>query len=117
MLNHVMDLKNIPVRYQPAYTWLWNSTVTRDGIKARIDEMHDAGIRAFYVIGEPENFRPNARRTHLSPKYLSAEYIDLLYYAYETAKKGVCTPGFITRADSPRARSAEKFAASIPSLV
>ena len=87
-----MDLKNIPVRYQPAYTWLWNTTITRDGIKARIDEMYDAGIRAFYVIGEPENFRPNVRRTHLSPKYLSAEYIDHVYYAYETAKeKGMYT--------------------------
>ena len=81
-----MDFKNIPVNHQPAYTWLWNTTVTKEGIKERIDEMLDSGIRAFYVLGEPENFRPGVRNTHLSPDYLSEEYIDLVYYAYEYAK-------------------------------
>lgn len=73
-----MDFKNIPINAQPAYTWLWNTTVTRDGIKHRIDEMYSLGIRAFYVLGEPENFRPTIRRTHLSPEYLSDEYIELV---------------------------------------
>lgn len=82
-----MDFKNIPNTYHPAYTWLWNSTVTREGIKLQLEQMYAAGIRAFYVIGEPENFRPKRRRTHLSPEYLSEEYLDLLYYAYETGKE------------------------------
>ena len=78
-----MDLCNIPSRYYPAYTWLWNSTITRYGIREQLREMYDAGIRAFYVIGEPENFRPNRRNTHLSPEYLSEEYLELLHYAWE----------------------------------
>ena len=87
-----MDFKNIPINAQPAYTWLWNTTVTRDGIKHRIDEMYSLGIRAFYVLGEPENFRPTIRRTHLSPEYLSDEYIELVKYAFEYAKeKGMYT--------------------------
>lgn len=81
-----MDFKNVPVIMHPAYTWLWNTKVTKEGIKNQIDEMFESGIRAFYVLGEPENFLPNRRRTHLSPEYLSDEYLDLLYYAFEVAK-------------------------------
>ncbi|MBE6965467.1 MAG: hypothetical protein E7441_05470 [Ruminococcaceae bacterium] len=87
-----MDFRKIPTSSQPAYTWLWNSTITREGIKKQIDEMYDNGIRAFYVLGEPENFRPTLRRTHLSPEYLSDEYLHLVRYAYEYAKeKGMYT--------------------------
>ena len=87
-----MNFKEIPVEYQPAYTWLWNSKITKEEVKRQIDEMYDAGIRAFYVLGEPEHFRPERRRTHLSPEYLSEEYLDLVYYAYEVAAgKGMYT--------------------------
>jgi len=87
-----MNYKNIPVEFQPAYTWLWNTTATRELIESQIDEMYDSGIRAFYVLGEPENFRPTMRRTHLKPDYLSEEYIELVYHAYEYAKsKGMYT--------------------------
>ena len=81
-----MDFKNIPTQYHPAYTWLWNTRITKEGIRQQLQEMYDAGIRAFYVIGEPENFRPKYRRTHLSPEYLSDEYLELLFYAWETGK-------------------------------
>ena len=80
-----MDFKNIKPGARPVYTWFWNTTITKEGIKKQIDEMYAAGIRGFYVLGEPEYFRPNVRRTHLSPEYLSEEYLDLLYYAYELA--------------------------------
>ena len=84
------DFKHIPNACQVAYTWLWNGTITRDEIHRQIDEMYDAGIRAFYALGEPENFRPTMRRTHLSPEYLSEEYLDLLFEAYEyAASKGM----------------------------
>ena len=85
-----MDFKNIKPGARPVYTWFWNTTITKEGIKKQIDEMYAAGIRGFYVLGEPEYFRPNVRRTHLSPEYLSEEYLDLLYYAYElAAEKGM----------------------------
>lgn len=87
-----MDFKFIPVKYQPAYTWLWNTTITDEETKRQIDEMYDAGIRAFYALGEPVNFRPTRRRTFLSPEYLSPEYLDRLYFAFSYAKeKGMHT--------------------------
>lgn len=87
-----MNFKNVPVAFQPAYTWLWNTNITKEEIKRQIDEMYENGIRAFYVLGEPERFRPTIRKTHLSPEYLSKEYIELVYYAYTLAKeKGMHT--------------------------
>ncbi len=87
-----MNLKEAPRHTQPAYAWLWNSTVTKEGIDERIEEMVRCGIGAFYVIGEPENWYPERRATHLYPPYLSDEYIELLYYAFEKAEeKGIYT--------------------------
>ncbi len=87
-----MEFQKIPVTCQPAYTWLWNTTITKEEIKRQIEEMHENGIRAFYVLGEPENFRPAIRRTHLDPPYLSDEYIELVHYAFCVAQeKGMHT--------------------------
>lgn len=87
-----MDLKNIGSEYYPVYTWLWNTTITREKIKSQIDEMAEMGIRGFYCLGEPENFRPGRRNTHLSPEYLSDEYIDLVKFASDyAAEKGMTT--------------------------
>ena len=87
-----MKFKEIPVRSQPVYTWLWNGKITKEEIKRQIDEMYDSGIRAFYVLGEPENFRPGVRRTCLSPEYLSDAYLKLVRFAYTYAKeKGMYT--------------------------
>ena len=87
-----MNFKDIPTQAHPVYMWQWNSKITKEGIKRQIDEMHSGGIRAFYVLGEPENFRPTLRKTHLSPEYLSDEYLGLVHYAYECAKeKGMYT--------------------------
>ena len=54
-----MEFKNIPNTAQPVYTWLWNSTITREGIDWRIDEMERMGIKAFYVLSEPDNWFPD----------------------------------------------------------
>lgn len=81
-----MDFKGIESRFYPAYAWLWNNTITRDGIDRQIDEMQKNGIKAFYVIGEPDTWFPDTRATKLSPKYLSDEYLDLLFYAFQKAK-------------------------------
>lgn len=87
-----MNFKNIPISCYPAYAWLWNDTITKEEISRQIDEMYENGIRAFYVLGEPENFRPTIRRTYLSPKYMSDEYVELVHFAYLKAKeKGMYT--------------------------
>lgn len=87
-----MDFKNIPVSYQPAYAWNWNGNITREGIKEQIDDMYDSGIKAFYIIPVPKNFRPTFQISNLSPEYMSEEYLDLLYYSFEYAtEKGMYT--------------------------
>jgi len=87
-----MDFKNIPVEYQPAYAWIWNGHITREGIKKQIDDMYDSGIRAFYIIASPKNFRPTFQVSDLSPEYMSEEYLDFLFYSFEYAnKKGMYT--------------------------
>jgi len=52
-----MNFKNIPVTCQPAYAWLWNTQITKSEIRRQIDEMYENGIRAFYVLAEPPEFR------------------------------------------------------------
>lgn len=81
-----MDFKNIPSFSQPAFSWIWNTKITKDEIIRQIDEMHDFGVRAFYVLAEPKEFRPNLRKTYLEPDFMSEEYLDLLYFAYEYGK-------------------------------
>ena len=75
------DFRNVPVTSQPVYTWLWNGAADDKETARQIDKMYEAGIRGFYIIAEPENFRPNLRRTFLKPDYLSAEYFDRVYFA------------------------------------
>ena len=76
--------------FSPIYTWAWNIPVTREGIRARIDGMQEAGIRAFYILPLPPEFRPTWMVTSLSPAYLSDEFFDLVRYAVEyAAEKGI----------------------------
>lgn len=82
-----MDFKKIAKTSHPAYTWFWNCKITKAGIKSQLEEMYNSGIRTFYVLGEPKNFLPLRRRTHLSPEYLSKEYLDLLEYAYSLSQE------------------------------
>jgi len=112
-----MDFKNIPTTCYPAYTWLWNGRITKQEIKRQIDEMYASGIRAFYVIGEPETFRPQSRRTHLYPEYLSDEYLDFFIMPMRWRKKRECIPGSIMKGDSHRVWFVEKSAKSILSLL
>ncbi|MBQ8577963.1 MAG: hypothetical protein IJ449_08415 [Clostridia bacterium] len=87
-----MQYLNPALSHQPVYTWLWNGVVTEDGIRRRIDDMYDAGIRGFYIIAEPRNFRPTARATSLAPSYLTDEYLSRLAFAHAYAKeKGMHT--------------------------
>ncbi len=71
--------------FSPIYTWAWNVPVTREGIRTRIDSMKEAGIRAFYILPLPPEFRSTRMITSLSPAYLSDDFFDLVRYAVEYA--------------------------------
>ena len=51
----------------PVYSWVWDAPVTEEIIRSQIDDMADAGIKTFYVIPEPPEFRPNNMVTTMTP--------------------------------------------------
>ncbi len=67
----------------PVYIWVWNDVCTRARIDEQLSEMQRLGIRAFYILAEPKEFRPDSMPTNLAPDYLSAEYFDLCAYAIQ----------------------------------
>ena len=73
--------------YAPVYIWVWNDICTREIIDTQLAEMQRLGIRAFYILPEPEEFRPDSMPTNLAPDYLSDEYAELCLYAFEQGKK------------------------------
>ena len=75
------------VSYAPVYIWVWNDICTREIIDTQLAEMQRLGIRAFYILPEPKEFRPNSMPTNLEPEYLSDEYAELCLYAFEQGKK------------------------------
>ncbi len=70
----------------PVYVWVWNDICTKEIIDAQLLEMQNLGIRAFYILPEPKEFRPDSMPTNLTPDYLSAEYFELCAYAIEKGK-------------------------------
>ena len=75
------------VSYAPVYVWVWNDICTREIIGNQLSEMKNLGIRAFYILPEPENFRPDSMPTKLTPDYLSSEYFELCAYAIQKGKE------------------------------
>jgi len=78
---------NPPASCCPVYSWKWDGPLTEKRICEDIDAFYDCGIRGFYIIPEPEAFRPNTMRTFLKPEYLSGEYLELLRAAAEHARE------------------------------
>ena len=74
------------VTFAPVYIWVWNDICTREIIDSQLAEMQNLGIRAFYILPEPKDFRPNSMPTNLRPEYLSDEYFELCAYAFEQAR-------------------------------
>ncbi len=73
--------------YSPIYAWVWNGPLSEEKINAQIEEMCRLGIRAFYIIPEPQNFRPTAMPTQLDPNYLTPAYFQYFRYATERARE------------------------------
>lgn len=74
---------NPPLVHAPVYGWVWNTVSTREVIDAQLAEMQRLGIRAFYIIPEPKEFRPHNMATDMAPDYLSPEFFEICAYALE----------------------------------
>ena len=71
------------VSYAPVYIWVWNDICSQEIIDEQLAEMQRLGIRAFYILPEPKDFRPDSMPTNLSPDYLSEEFFELCAYAID----------------------------------
>ena len=74
------------VTHAPVYVWVWNDACTKEIIDAQLKEMQNLGIRAFYILPEPKNFRPDSMPTTLTPDYLTEEFFELCAYAIKNGK-------------------------------
>ena len=72
--------------HTPIYAWVWNGELSREGIDEQLAEMDRLGIRSFYIIPEPQTFRPGMMPTHLDPNYLTVSYFEYYRYAMEQAQ-------------------------------
>ena len=70
----------------PVYVWVWNDVCTKEIIDAELSEMQNLGIRAFYILPEPKDFRPDSMPTNLTPDYLTDEFFELSEYAIKQGK-------------------------------
>ena len=90
MNNNRFDLESFispDVSHSPVYVWVWNDVCTCEIIDEQLAEMQNLGIKAFYILPEPQNFRPDSMPTNLTPEYLSDEFFGLCAYAVQKAKE------------------------------
>ena len=88
--NNKFDINSFispDVSHAPVYVWVWNDICNCEIIDAQLAEMQNLGIRAFYILPEPKNFRPDSMPTNLTPDYLSSEYFELCAYAIKKGKE------------------------------
>ena len=88
--NEKFDMKKFispDVSCAPVYVWVWNDICTEEIIDIQLEEMQKLGIRAFYILPEPKNFRPDSMPTNLTPDYLSEECFGLCAYAIRKGKE------------------------------
>ncbi len=89
-MNNNFDINSFrspDVFRSPVYVWVWNDFCTRETIDNQLAEMQNLGIRAFYILPEPKNFRPDSMPTDLTPEYLSDEFFELCAYAVQKANE------------------------------
>ena len=73
--------------YAPVHFWVWNGKCSHEETDRQLDEMYRLGVRAFYIVPEPKDFRPNSMPTDLEPDYLTDDYFEEYLYAVRQAKR------------------------------
>jgi len=83
----LQEFRSPGISFSPIYSWVWNDKCSIAIIDEQLAEMQRLGIRAFYIIPEPKEFRPYNMPTDLEPDYLSSDYLNLYAYAMEKSKE------------------------------
>ena len=80
-----IEFKHPPVDCSPIYTWVWNGPLTREETDSQLGEMKRMGIKAFYILPQPQMFRAATIPTYLQPDYLTTPYFEEYRYAIQKA--------------------------------
>ena len=74
-----------PADSSPVYAWCWNAMPTREQTDKDLEEFQRLGIKALYILPEPQSFRPAGIPTTFSVEYLGREYMNAYTYAINRA--------------------------------
>ena len=81
------DFKSPSETFYPVYGWFWNGPITDAETEKQLLEMQRLGIRAFCIVCEPRDFRPNGIPTLTDPNYLTEPYFERYAYAVKRASE------------------------------
>ncbi|MGI6690981.1 MAG: glycosyl hydrolase [Christensenellales bacterium] len=87
MSFHADAFRRPSINCEPIYSWIWDAPADETGVRNRMYEMYDNGIRALYIIPEPKDFRPSTMTTTMSPEYMSEDFMHLMRVVSDTAEK------------------------------
>lgn len=71
------EFYNPPAKYRIKPFWFWNGEMTKEEIRYQIEEMADKGLGGIYICA----------RQGMTVPYLSEEWLELVKYACEEAKR------------------------------
>ena len=74
-------------QYAPVHAWFWNGPLSGDEIEKQLLEMKRLGIKAFYIVCEPKDFRPNTIPTLTDPNYLTDGYFEMYKFTVGIARE------------------------------
>ena len=98
----------------PVYAWIWNAPVTREVITRQLDEMAQSGVRVVYILPEPKEFLPENMVTEMEPEYLSPEFMELVHFTMEQAKKRGMAMWLYDEGGWPSGGAAGRVVAQLP---
>ena len=81
------DFKAPPKEFAPMYGWCWNGPISKEETLKQIEKLRDFDIKAFYILPEPQAFRPTRIPTLMDPNYMTAAYLDEYKFAIDKAKE------------------------------
>ena len=79
------ELASPSADFWPIYSWCWSDKITEEGIASRLDDMCERGIKRLYVLPIPKEF--TGIECEEETCYLSDEYLHLIEYLVNEAKK------------------------------
>ena len=71
--------------YYPVYGWFWNGPITDEESEKQILEMQRLNVKAFCIVPEPREFRPNTIPTLFEPGYLTDAYFERYKFVLKRA--------------------------------